>query len=417
MAAKTFFYLVVSCVLFLSCADSEDTVEGGEAETNSTSSAVSFNFSGLENLVIGTSGANLNDLGDSKILTYNNSGDLVTVDSIIGASIYPVSFLKINTGDFKAIKYSDNEVYLVSGDGIGTSLSQFGLPSKNFGTKNKPDIYNKLGKFYYLSGTKIINISLDGKGAGIKTVIASNVSGFDVQENFIYYKGLNHFILKNNGELKNLDSESDFNAEFSNFVFRSKNNCIIAKTSNLSLKEYQELCIDKDGVEVVRDARSGYNECRNDAALPKWCQGAVQEFGVNNSLSSCREIRIGKGFLVCQNETHPIFYELENLERRQIELINLNSTGLTITNLVFDFDEKYLYMISGNTGSLIFTKIDIVSKSFSFIPFSYEKPNWINYCKGKLVISVDSKIVNYLKDGSLIEIGSNAGIEEFECIE
>jgi len=425
MARKTVLYLILSAFIFFSCATDSETTESKSGDsTNTEESGIRFNISELKNLVIGkssTSGSNSlesNDLSSNSILTYNNSGDLVTVSTVINEDVFPSEFLRVNTNDYKAIKYTsevvDAEVYLVAPDGLGIGLSQFGLPSINSGTKNKPQIYKRNNKFYYLSNNDLLEIVLNNSGGGTKTVLASSVSGFDVRDNFIYYKSSGQFVLKNNGDLKQLND--DFNAEFSNFVFRSKENCLIAKTSLSSLKEYQELCIDEDGIEVIRDARSGYNECRNDPSLPAFCQGAVQEFGIINSLSSCAEVGIGDGFLVCRNSTRPVFFELENSIRHQIELIT-SMPDHKIINLVFDFDSSFLYMISGNDGSLKFSKIDIVNKTFIDIAFSYTKPSWVVYCNNKLTISVDDKIVDYLSDGTLIEIGSNAGIEEYECMD
>lgn len=433
MAIKTIFYSLIFFIL-ISCAsnDSSDNKEN-ENESNNSSGTVYIKLSNSKNAVVGNNNQfNQNGLLDdvSELLTYQ-SGDLIDIESTISDGSYPSKLYPVSS-DYKLIEYVTGnsndqqieEVYLVLSNDVAIPLSLIGIPSQqNGGTKNKKRMYQREDNFYWLSEGDLIEVALSGDFLVNSNVIESNVKNFELQPNFIHYESnVGQFIYKFNDKSKKR-LNSDFNAEFKDFVFRSSTNCLQSETNNDrgQYKEFEELCVDENGNETIRYARSGYLDCLDDPSTPAWCQGASQSFGITQSLSSCSTVNINTGFMFCNNSTRPIFYEMRNQEEQQIKV--LDSTVIPSVHLIinqyFDFDDKNLYMISGNDGSLSFTKTDLINKTSTAYDVSiYTKPNWVVFCNGFLDISIDDKFVKFNPSTeTFTEVGSNEGIDQYECIE
>lgn len=443
MAYKTFFYAIAFLILFYSCASEDGETKTAEAENknNSSSSELvkkiflgdSKNAATRKSSVSSNSINQLNlDLNDTLNLVTNNTGDeWNSIGSTISNDTYPHSFVKVTpiSGDFSAINYADEsgvtETYIVLTNDIAVALSSYGMPQENSGNlKSNSKIYSRFNHYYYKSGNNLKDLEIELNGDVIDLDLTVDIENFEVSKNFIRFeKSDGHYIkvFSSNNTIKMSDLDWMYNAEIkNNYVFKMNDDCFIIGTDNPSAgDEYQKLCINEQGYFEITNARQGLRDCYNDNTIT-WCSAIGSEVEIlNTSLNNCFNLNIDDGFLVC-NSTFATFWDLNNNEREQLEKININFSQGSVLNQYFTDDKTFVYMISGQgVGNLRFSKIDLVTQTATQIDVSsYTKPNWIEYCDGVVDLSIDDKFLKYYPNtGKLVEIGSNEGIEEYECIE
>lgn len=443
MAYKTFFYAIAFSILFSSCASEGVETKNAESENQSQSSSSdsikkiflgdSKNAATRKSSVSSNSINQLNlDLNDTLNLVTNNTGDeWNSIGSTISNDTYPHSFVKVTpiSGDFSAINYADNsgiiETYIVLTNDIAVALSSYGMPQENLGNlKSNSKIYSRFNHYYYKTGNDLKDLEINLSGDVIDSILTNDIQNFEVAKNFIRFeKSDGHYIktFANGNTIKMSDLGWMYNAGIkNNYVFKMNDDCFIIGTDNSSAgDEYQKLCIDEQGNFEITNARQGLRDCYNDNSIT-WCSAVGSEVEIlNTSLNNCFNLNIDDGFLVCNSSGSPKFWDLKNNERNQLERVQSYGAAHITINQIFTNDSEFLYMISGNDGGLNFSKIDLVTQTATQIDVSsYTKPNWIEYCDGVVDLSIDDKFLKYYPNtGNLVEIGSNEGIEEYECID
>jgi hypothetical protein len=443
MAYKTFFYAIAFLILFSSCASEDGETKNAESENQNNSSnsesikkiflGDSKNAATRKSSVSSNSINQLNiNLNDTLNLVTNNTGDeWNSIGSTISNNTYPHSFVKVTpiSGDFSAINYADNsgiiETYIVLTNDIAIGLSRYGLPQNNSGNlKSNSKIYSRINHYYYKSANNLKYLEINLSGDVIDSILTNDIQNFEIAKNFIRFeKSDGHYIktFANENTFKMSDLDWMYNAGIkNNYVFKMNDDCLIIGTDNSSAgDEYQKLCISEQGGFEITNARQGLRDCYNDNTIT-WCDAVGSEVEVlNTSLNNCSHVDIDDGFLACNRSGSPQFWDLNNNERNQLERVTSYGSSHVTINQYFSFDSEFVYMISGNDGALNFSKIDLKAQTATQIDVSsYTKPNWIEYCDGVVDLSIDDKFLKYYPNtGNLVEIGSNEGIEEYECIE
>jgi len=451
MAARTIFYAVAFSFIFFSCADSNNGEEKDKKSEStppkiSSSKIKSIKLSGNSNAAVKRGDSSSNSVGSSftdNLITYQ-SGDLVPISDTI-EDMQPENFVSVYniSGASKAIQYSDGEdkeVYIVLSNDIAVPLSEIGLPKSQSGNlKSSSLIYQRLGHYFFNTNSGLINLVLTNTGDSVAFVMTSDVKHFTVHSNFIHFRKNNgkHYIYKFfNNTYTRLDSTftasisnrvagysntDGFNAEDFDYVFKKDLNCIVAKIRNSGDEApYDYLCVNESGGTKVYFSRPGLVDCYNESNIGQWCySGGSNRFNIPYSLSNCLLSEVHEGYLLCESSIRFFYYDLNSFGKNQMEFVGSSISAHSIVNFFQDFDKENIFMISGNDGSLKLSKTNAKTRVETLINVSaYTKPNWITYCNGSLDISIDDKFLKLNPTTNVLtEIGSNAGIEEYECMD
>jgi hypothetical protein len=436
MANKTIFYVLAVLILFSSCA-SDEQVENQNNSSNSNQTGVPKIFLGTSknaatrSASVASNSLQSENLSDSLNLFTNTTGDTwEQIGNTISNDTYPHSFIVTRSisNDFSAINFADSsgiiESYLVLSNDLAIALSNYGLPQNNTGNlKSSAKIYSRFDHYYYKANGNLIDLKINQSGDVSESTVSEDVQNFEILKNFIrYQKSDGHYIRKfsDNQTLKMSNLDWLFNSDIrNNYVFKMNEECLIVFTTNTSPgDEYNKFCMGEDGNYEITNARQGLRDCYSDNSIT-WCNATGSETQVlNTSLNNCSHLPIDDGFLVC-NSSFATFWDLRNNTRDQLEKININFSQSSILNQYFTDDGTYVYMISGAENNIKFSKINLVDQTSILIDVSsYTKPNWIEYCDGVVDLSIDDKFLKYYPNtGNLVEIGSNEGLKEYECIE